>query len=323
MVQGYNTVPHMPESKIVGVDQGRTGEWLYRQAELVLGPVSTQQLAEKLYGGEIDGKTEVSPVGQTAFRKLADVSLFKVHLAKAEAKHRVEAVERAEHVQKVRRRNLRIGGVVGMALVFGAGAAIAARYLAIYNPLKKPSAELALADISVEPPTISIGRYIEDELLEYPVGGASVPTRKPERVAERTPERTEKGTSRSRPSEVPSVPASATASRPSATAEPDGLDTGPSFDRSVINSVIASKKPTLTVCFNEEVARNPSFAAKIPIEFVIGNDGRVNKLWVDHPQYKQGALADCLLRELQKWPFKPYPGEQATVSLSFTINKRG
>jgi hypothetical protein len=56
---------------------------------------------------------------------------------------------------------------------------------------------------------------------------------------------------------------------------------------------------------------------------VVGNDGKVVKLWVDHPKYSEGPLSQCLLRELQKWPFKPYPGEQATVSLSFTIGKGG
>ncbi len=49
----------------------------------------------------------------------------------------------------------------------------------------------------------------------------------------------------------------------------------------------------------------------------------MSKLWIDNPTYKTGPMADCLLRELQKWPFKSYEGEQATVSLSFTIGKRG
>ena len=56
-------------------------------------------------------------------------------------------------------------------------------------------------------------------------------------------------------------------------------------------------------------------------EFVVGNDGRVTKLWVDHPTYKTGPLADCLLKELQKWPFHPYAGQQAVVGLSFRIGK--
>jgi len=44
---------------------------------------------------------------------------------------------------------------------------------------------------------------------------------------------------------------------------------------------------------------------------------------VDNPDFKTGSLPECMLHELQKWPFKAYQGEQATVGLSFTIGKRG
>jgi hypothetical protein len=49
----------------------------------------------------------------------------------------------------------------------------------------------------------------------------------------------------------------------------------------------------------------------------------VSKLWVDNPQFKKGPLYECLFTELQKWPFRAYEGERATVGLSFTIGKRG
>jgi hypothetical protein len=101
--------------------------------------------------------------------------------------------------------------------------------------------------------------------------------------------------------------------------DPDGMQTETKFDQSAINSVVASRQKTLYACFGEEAQRHPGFAGKFPIEFVVGNDGRVSKLWVDHPDYKQGPLPDCLFRELQKWPFKAYRGEQATVGLSFQI----
>jgi hypothetical protein len=104
-------------------------------------------------------------------------------------------------------------------------------------------------------------------------------------------------------------------------ADPDGMQMA-QIDQAGINSIVSSHQRSLFGCFREEAARNPGFAAKIPLEFVIGNNGRVAKLWVDHPQYKTGPMADCLFKELQKWPFKAYDGENATVSLSFNIGKR-
>ena len=76
-------------------------------------------------------------------------------------------------------------------------------------------------------------------------------------------------------------------------------------------------------CLKEEAERRPDFSAKVPIEFTIGNDGKVAQLWVDHPQLKKGALYDCFFTELRKWPFKSYAGERATVGLSFTVGKKG
>ncbi len=93
------------------------------------------------------------------------------------------------------------------------------------------------------------------------------------------------------------------------------------FDRGSIQSVIAQRQRSLYPCFADEARRSPGLAERIPIEFVIGNDGQVKKLWVDNPRFAEGALQDCLMKELQRWPFRPYEGQQATVGLSFTIGR--
>ena len=95
------------------------------------------------------------------------------------------------------------------------------------------------------------------------------------------------------------------------------------FDRGSIQSVIAQRQHGLYPCFKEEARRQPGLNDRIPIEFVIGNDGQVKKLWVDNPRFQDGPLPDCLLKELQRWPFHPYEGQQATVGLSFTIGGDG
>ena len=53
--------------------------WLYRQGDLVLGPLSGQQLVAKLYAGEVTGITEVSSTGPSGFRKLQDTDGFALH----------------------------------------------------------------------------------------------------------------------------------------------------------------------------------------------------------------------------------------------------
>ena len=294
----------MTLSKNLGTDLGTTGgEWLFRQGELVLGPVPAHKIVEKLYRGELSGTSEISLLGDGHFMRLSEVEFFKLHLAKAEAKLRVDAVAEREQTRANRKRNVRIGIVASIALIFASGAAAVARYLAIHNPWKNVD-ELAFADISVEPPTIALAQArASEDLVDYPGRGGS---------------KTRRGMDRPEHSRL----SSAKADRGSKTQEeePDGLRTG-QFDRDSINSVVAARQKTLYSCIADEVRKRPGLSAKIPIEFVIGNDGKVNRLWVDHPMFKEGPLQECLLRELQKWSFKAYPGEQATVGFSFKVGK--
>jgi hypothetical protein len=290
-----------PRTKEVEAPLG--GDWLYRQGGLVLGPVSGQELVKRLYEGALDGQTEVTLVGSHHFQKVSETDALRLFLAKAQAKWRVDALDRRVRGRERKVRNARLAAVLGVA-VAGAGAAwVGARYLAVHNPWRKDSGE---PTISVEPPTITLARARrrDEDLVDYPLDrtggvqraarpGAAAPRGGPHGIGQ--------------------------------TSEPDadGLATAPQFDRAAIMAVVAQKQRALYPCFAEEARRAPGLSARIPVEFTIGNDGHVTKVWVDHAQYQEGPLPDCLLRELQKWPFRPYEGERANVGLSFTVGRTG
>lgn len=274
------------------------GEWLYRKGELVLGPVQGAQLLDKLYAGDINGQTEVALVGED-FERITQVEALRVHLAKAEAKWRVDALERRVHDRARRQRNVRLSVLAGVALVVAGAAGAVARYVAVHGTFDKRTEEAAIA---VEPPVIRLAkaRKQQDEMLDYPLDkGGRRPAGGGTRVA---------GLG-SKP--APGAPEN----------DPDDVSIEAKFDRGSIQTVIAQKQRSLYPCFAEEAKRSPGLAERIPIEFVIGNDGQVKKLWVDHPRFAEGALQECLLKELQRWPFRPYEGQQATVGLSFTIGR--
>ncbi|HUM09519.1 MAG TPA: AgmX/PglI C-terminal domain-containing protein [Myxococcaceae bacterium] len=274
------------------------GEWLYRKGELVLGPVQGAQLLDRLYAGDINGQTEVALVGED-FERITQVEALRVHLAKAEAKWRVDALERRVRDRARRQRNVRLTLLAGVALVVAGAAGAVARYMAVHGTFDTRTEEAAIA---VEPPVIRLAkaRRQQDEMLDYPL---------------------EKGGRR----------ATGTAARPAGLGtrsgsgaqenDPDDVSIEAKFDRGAIQTVIAQRQRALYPCFAEEAKRSPGLAERIPIEFVIGNDGQVKKLWVDHPRFAEGALQECLLHELQRWPFRPYEGQQATVGLSFTIGR--
>jgi hypothetical protein len=303
----------------VGVDPvSNGGQWLFRQEGLVLGPLPATKIVEMLYAGQIDGRTDVAPMGSLQFQPLANEELFRVHHAKAEAKRRVDAAAAAETASLARRRNRKALVVTMIAVVLAAGAAFVARYFAIHNPWKD-SDELAFAGITMDPPTVTVARaHVNDEdLILYP--GASPKSGAPASTGRAADKRS---------GAAAAAAAAGRTGRPVSTMssgedDPDGMQMA-QFDKSAIDGVLAAKKKSLYPCFRQETERSPGFEGKIPLEFVIGNDGRVATLWIDHPQFKSGPLYDCLLRELQKWPFKAYEGERATVGLSFNIggNKR-
>jgi hypothetical protein len=59
----------------------------------------------------------------------------------------------------------------------------------------------------------------------------------------------------------------------------------------------------------------------VPIEFAIGNDGRVVQLWIDEPRFRKGPLEQCLTAALAAWRFDTFPGQRPTVSLAFRIGR--
>jgi len=274
--------------------------------------VPFQQLVELLYSGDIDAHTPVSPHGEGyQFTPVREIEAFRVHLAKANAKMKVEA-QSAEQKQRQRRRRLiwlvSVGVVSIAALIAGGGLAW---YLAIHRPWEA-RIQLPESEIVDELPTISLAsaRPVEDELA-YP--GSIKPTRpKPPTT------RTDPGSGRSTTGPVASL------GKPQ-TQDEDDVQTERKWDQEAINRVVATQKKTLHHCLSEEAkGRRSDWSARVPIEFTIGNDGRVAKLWIDNPEFKSesSALYRCMLAEMNKWRFPAYQGEQANVSFAFNIRPR-
>src|SRR5689334_6868045 len=112
--------------------------WLFKQGDLLLGPGPFTQIVEMLYAGEIDGATKLSPTGgEVSWKPLAECAQFTVHLAKAQAKLRVEA--HATEKRKVERRSsvVRLAMIVVLVVVALAGAGWGAIWLAIHRPWEK------------------------------------------------------------------------------------------------------------------------------------------------------------------------------------------
>lgn len=270
--------------------------WLFRQGELILGPSTAAQITEKIYAGELDGKSEVSSVGSGTFRRLETVELFRVPLAKAAAKHRVDQHAAQVHQKGKQKALIVLLVTLGVAVGLGTVTIVIGKYLAVHGG----SGDDQPGEILMTAPTIGRARAQgEDELFDYAVGSSP---KRPTGSRPATPRTQNPG-----------------GAQTPAGDDPDGMQLGQA-DQAAVNDVVTRNKKSLNPCLFAAVPREQ--AVKIPIEFSIGNDGKVQRVWVDHNDYKTGALPECLLKELQKWPFKPQPGGALSVNLSFNVPKR-
>ncbi|HVO21248.1 MAG TPA: AgmX/PglI C-terminal domain-containing protein [Anaeromyxobacter sp.] len=278
------------------------GEWLFRRGGEVFGPVDSRALALLLYRGEVDGGTPIS-AGDGRWRPAAEVDLFRLHVRKAVAALRVEReVTGARRLRRRRRRRI-TAAVVALAVAVVAGAALAARLMASGGGVVSPLLEDFGQGIRVASSRVVAGGGrgaddVEVELSPAPAAEGAPGPRRAERAAR---------------------PASRGAAPPAAAGE--GELVAAQFDVGRIQAMVNREQRTLVPCFREEAARTADFRGEVPLEFAIGNDGRVAALWIDEPSLREGPLRECLLRALAAWRFDPFPGQRPTVVLSFAVGR--
>jgi len=288
--------PERVDSKRGGAGQP-AGDWLFKKQGQVFGPVSGAALVGLLYKGEIDGATPVSPE-DGSWRPIGQVAGFLVHVKKAEAQLRVEAEVTGSRLLRRRRHRQRVAVVVVLAAAGLGLGSYGAFWLATEKPWQKRSA--LLEDFGggiaiASPARIGGARRDADEEVELPTQGPAQASRRL---------------------------ASAPASRPVTGSATGGDLVVARYDAADIQAVVAREQRTLAACFRAEARRSPAFSGEVPVEFAIGNDGRVAQLWIDEPSLKVGELHGCLLRTLKTWSFRPFPGSRPTVSLTFRIASR-
>jgi hypothetical protein len=291
------------------------GEWLFRRAGEVFGPVDSRTLAAMLYRGDLDGSTPVSP-GDGSWRPVGEVSLFVVHAKKAAAALRVEREVTGARLLAARRQR-RHAALVGVAAVLLVAAGIGGGFLVWRlrtdgsdrsRLLEDFGSGITLASavrVGVGGPRGAGEDEIEVALDPEPSPGAS--------------QGAAGGRSRERPRATSGL-SSASGRAPSGDVSGGEL-VAAQFDVNRIQQVVAKEQRTLAPCFRDEAERSPEFRGEVPLEFAIGNDGRVAALWIDEPRFKEGKLRDCLLAQLRSWSFPTFPGQRPTVQLAFRIGR--
>lgn len=293
MAPGTDEIPLEEDRKLDG------GEWLFRRSGQVFGPVDSRGIAAMLYRGEIDGTTQLSS-GDGHWRTVSEISIFLVHAKKAAAAQRVEREVTGARLLRARRKRRRIvaaaiavvllaGGAVTTAVLLTRGAAGTSKLLEDFG------AGIRIASAA----RVGVSRReAQDDLVEVTLEAPDRGT-----ASRRRPGRPQQG---------------GTAAQGSVEG---GELVATQFDARKIQAVVGREQRNLAPCFRAEAGRTPDFSGDVPIEFAIGNDGRVVQLWIDEPRFRKGPLEECLRSALAAWRFEPFPGQRPTVSLAFRIGR--
>lgn len=291
----------MASPEPVGVDLGSAGDWLFKQDDMLLGPVPAKVLVDKLYRGEITGSTPVAREGQDDFVPIEQVDVFRLHAKKATVKVKVDQDTQKLEVQAKRQRNTKLFGFIGLgALVLGGGA-YGAFWLAVNKPWRNAN-DADLVMIEVDPPKIALAVPQEDGVA------VDIPTGEPPKTSSGGTV-AHKGGKTSKHASAPTP-----GPGPQQAAEPDGMTGGPTFDQEALRSAANAKMAGLRSCIIAEAKAHPDQPGHLQFELHVSSGGKVSKVWIEAP-FGEGPMHDCVEKVIATWTFPKYTGEEANVTL--------
>lgn len=258
--------------------------WVFKQGGQLYGPVDTEFLEARLRSGELGPDALVAPE-HGPFAPIGTVEPFVALAAEMAARRRKEAAQRS-----ARRRLVTI-----LSALAGAGAVTAVLLLTREDPLAhRELRAITIEALPMEVRVVDAAR--EDEEVYRDLPGA--PSTRSVAKATSAPPRP--------PRQAPAKDAK-------------DLTVETHYDGVAIERVVATRRDRLLPCIRAQAEADPAFRGEIPLSFVVGNDGRVARLWVDRVGYRDGPLHACLLAELQRWRFPSFEGQRPAISLRFRV----
>ncbi len=95
-----------------------------------------------------------------------------------------------------------------------------------------------------------------------------------------------------------------------------------SLDKDVIRKVVRAHINEIRVCYNHGLARDPTLAGKVGLQFTIGPDGTVTKSIVESSTLSAAdrTTADCIAAAPLRWRFpEPEGGGSVIITYPFIL----
>lgn len=311
-----------------GDDDATKGEWLFKQDDLVLGPVTSIVLVDKIKKGELGGDTPIARDG-AAFRPMKLVRLFREAWQAAEEEKRFAAEERAHQAAISRTRFLRVVVVVLLMVVPAAAAAFGARQVMIARPWDDSAAWMArvppMVDLPQKPPEVKTtpttptptGPVVaaNDPAVEEDDDKPGVP-RDPNRPKKTKTAGTATATTTNGGGSSSTTPTPAEPEAPKNTAGLPG-----ELTNAQAVAPLKEIQSDLKGCFKAEMDSNADMPGSVVLSYTITEDGKAINVDLDARELRGRPVVGCVQKAMASVRWPKFNGERKNVSVPFKLGK--
>lgn len=318
-------------------DDATKGEWLFKQNDMVLGPVTAIVLVERIKAGELSADTPIARDGQP-FKPMKLVALFReAHEATLERKKR-EAEERAYNAAVRRARVLRAVLLAVMFLVPAAAGAVAGHMIMVLQPWDKTGEWIAKAPPLVDLPP----RPPEVKAVPPPPPASDTDQAEPKdgdddkRIARNDRSDRNDRTDRNDRKRDPKRDAKGDDKKgdkgDDKKGDEDKGDKGDKggdqgFVKELTNeqAVAPLKSPSvkgpLGACFKAELEANPDMPSQLILAYTITEAGRSANVELQNRELRGRPVQQCVKEALSNARWPRFEGERKNVTVPFNIKK--
>ena len=308
------------------------GEWLYKYADEVFGPVPSSEIVERMFAGEVDESTPVS-LEEGEWMTIGQLEVFQPFLYQAKAHLRALQARREAELAARRRRLRHRLQVAAVAVVLVLASFVASYLLIVYQPWRSegvlnawaakhvpllaavPLGHDAAAGGQDEGEVDLAGINIEQILIDDAPALVAIAPHKSGRKG--NPTRRRNGSANSKRGNGGSKPGKTSpAGGPGRTTASLGALSNDEITRVVYSRANLRR---LYGCLRAEVKRNPDLPAQVIMEFTINNDGRVSQVRMDDTRLNGGSLHRCFQSKLSRLRFRAFSGQVRNVTMPFKI----
>ena len=296
-------------------DDATEGEWLFKQNDMVLGPVTAIVLVERIKLGELSADTPIARDGQP-FKPMKLVKLFREAYEATLERKRREAEEREFNAKVRRARTLRVIIVLMLFLLPAAAGALAGWQVMLRRPWDDTPAWIAKVPAAVDlpPRPIEVKKEppapppVADDGSKDDSAGSDTPDAKDKRIA-RTPKRGDdkKGDDKKGDDKKDD--------------KPTGFVKELSNEQAVAPLKDGSVRGPLGACLKAEVESNPDMPTTVELAYTITEEGRAINAKLSNRELRGRPVQDCVQKALANARWPRFEGERKNVSVPFTIKK--